>query len=526
MRTQSVLHRRVFSPVLALALSIAGVCTAQTTPPDLTASGAIAALKTNANGNATPVYGDTFNLGPTGLRGWIHLNFSGFDYQASGRISDASRQILVTTSSSPGNVVLAVDDVILGAIAASSGTVPSFTSDARKAFGTAITEAEKTGAGTLRVKRWRAGTTTDVNITIPTLGTYSATAPYNCPKSAQILANTRNQMVGELIADPNYLGGGHSGAINALALLASVPYVVNPGDPNESNYSQARTRLQTYARSLSVPAYQWEPDQETWIWEAAYQLVFLSEYYLLTNDSQVVPTINGFTLWLSEFQSMWGTYNHGPGGLLQDGSGRRFANGYGPVNAVGNVANLSIVLGKKAWPPASPSIRKSMPPSNAEPASSVPTSTKAASPTANTRRPCGTLPTARIPRRPCSSDCKPTVPSKPNTSAACPSQAGSVSKWGMPDRNWASCGPFSVPAWVGKPPPPHISNSSSGVSISRAARTPRSPTTALTSTITAEAPPPTALIWEIPQPPVSKAPPSTCSPTASRSNSSTSPGKT
>ena len=110
----------------------------------------------------------------------------------------------------PGNAVLAVDDVILGAIAANSGTVPSFTSDARKAFGTAITNAEKTGAGTLRVKRWRAGTTTEVNITIPTLGEYSATAPYNCPKSAQILANTRNQMVGELIANSNYLNSGNA----------------------------------------------------------------------------------------------------------------------------------------------------------------------------------------------------------------------------------------------------------------------------------------------------------------------------
>jgi hypothetical protein len=335
---------------LALALSIAGVCTAQTTPPDLTAPGAIAALKTNANGNATPVYADTFNLGPTGLRGWIHCHFDGFDFAASGRISDASRQILVTTASTPATVnnALAVDDVILGAIAANSGTVPSFSSDARKAFGTAITNAEKTGAGSLRVKRWRAGATTEVNITIPTLGEYSATAPYNCPKSSAILANTRNQMVGELIANSNYLDSGHSGAINALALLASVPYVVNPGDPNESNYSQARTRLQTYARSLSIPPFQWAQDQETWIWGPAYQLTFLSEYYLLTNDSQVVPTINGFALWLAEFQSMFGTFGHGPGGLFQDASGRRYASGYGPVNAVGNVANLALVLGKKA----------------------------------------------------------------------------------------------------------------------------------------------------------------------------------
>ena len=350
MKPHSIRLLKTTLRALALALSIAGVCTAQTTPPDLTAPGAIAALKTNANGNATPVYADTFNLGPTGLRGWIHCHFDGFDLAASGRISDASRQILVTTASTPATVnnALAVDDVILGAIAANSGTVPSFSSDARKAFGTAITNAEKTGAGSLRVKRWRAGATTEVNITIPTLGEYSATAPYNCPKSSAILANTRNQMVGELIANSNYLDSGHSGAINALALLASVPYVVNPGDPNESNYSQARTRLQTYARSLSIPPFQWAQDQETWIWGPAYQLTFLSEYYLLTNDSQVVPTINGFALWLAEFQSMFGTFGHGPGGLFQDASGRRYASGYGPVNAVGNVANLALVLGKKA----------------------------------------------------------------------------------------------------------------------------------------------------------------------------------
>jgi hypothetical protein len=324
---------------LALALSIAGVCTAQTTPPDLTQPGAIAAIKAKTD---RPNYIYNYNLGPTGLRGWVHYDGSG---SWIGQMTDASRQILVTTASTPATVndALAVDDVILGAIAASSGTVPSFTSDARKAFGTAISNAEKTGAGTLRVKRWRAGTTSEVNITIPTLGEYSATAPYNCPKSAAILANTRNQMVGELIANSNYLDGGHSGAINALALLASV----KPGDPN---YSTVQTRLQTYARSLSGQSlqYQWALDQEPGTWNVAYELVFQSEYYLLTNDSQVVPSINAYTLWLAEFQSMFGTFGHGPGGLLQDASGRRFATGYGPVNAVGNVANLAIVLGKKA----------------------------------------------------------------------------------------------------------------------------------------------------------------------------------
>jgi autotransporter-associated beta strand protein len=316
---------------LALTLAFAGVCVAQSTPPDLTAPGVIASIDRSR----------TYNLGPTGLRGWMHVDPT---FNTIGRITDKSRQILVTVASSPGNAVLAVDDVILGAVAADSGTVPSFTSDARKAFGAAITDAEQTGSGTLRLKRWRAGVTSDVNITIPTLGEYSATAPYNCPKSSAILAGTRVQMVGEFLADPNYLKGshGHANSIHALALLASV----QPGDPN---YAAVQTRLQTYARSLTSPL----PNSGAWNWGPAYQLIFLSEYYLLTGDAQVVPTINATTLWLTQSQSMFGTFGHGPSILYDDGSGNRVSTGYGPVNAVGNIANIGILLGKKALQAAS-----------------------------------------------------------------------------------------------------------------------------------------------------------------------------
>ena len=97
--------------------------------PDLTAAGAIATLKTDVNSH--PVYGETYNLGPTGLRGWIYLdpNNAGND----GLQTAQSRQILVTVASTPGSAVLAVDDVILGAMAGSTGVVPLFTSDCRKA---------------------------------------------------------------------------------------------------------------------------------------------------------------------------------------------------------------------------------------------------------------------------------------------------------------------------------------------------------------------------------------------------------
>lgn len=40
--------------------------------------------------------------------------------------------------------------------APSSGDVPPFSGDCRKAFAIVIGEAEKTGVGTLRVKHWRS----------------------------------------------------------------------------------------------------------------------------------------------------------------------------------------------------------------------------------------------------------------------------------------------------------------------------------------------------------------------------------
>ena len=56
---------------ICLAVLLAFPAGVGATPPDLTAAGAIAALKTDTS--ASPVYGLTYNLGATGLRGWIYL---------------------------------------------------------------------------------------------------------------------------------------------------------------------------------------------------------------------------------------------------------------------------------------------------------------------------------------------------------------------------------------------------------------------------------------------------------------------
>lgn len=323
------------------------------TPPDLTLTGAIAALKAGTLTDAYPAYSETYNLGATGLRGWIFLSTGwGTTYGCDGTISNESRQILVTVAAAPANAVLAVDDVILGAMAASSGTVPPFSSDCRKAFGTAIGDAEKTGAGTLRVKRWRAGVTTDVNIPMTIMGDYTATAPYSCPKSSLILTNARNKLVGELVADSNFLTNDWKGAISGLALLASVaPGYVHPTLPT-ATYDYVQTRLRTYARALAainpIPtgSYVWNLNTSIWNW--SYLGLFLSEYYLNTSDAQVVTGVNNYTVALASAQSRYGTYGHGGAVEKADGSLHGTIPPYGPVNSAGIPANTAIVLGKKA----------------------------------------------------------------------------------------------------------------------------------------------------------------------------------
>ncbi|MCE9611135.1 MAG: DUF6288 domain-containing protein [Chthoniobacter sp.] len=318
------LSRSVFTAI-CLTMLWALPAWVQATAPDLTAAGVIATIDRTS----------TYNLGPTGLRGWIYI---GGGNGADGTITVDSRQILVTVASAPGSAVLAVDDVILGAIAGSSGTVPLFTSDARKAFGVAIGEAEKTGAGTLRVKRWRAGVTTDENIPMTIMGDYTATAPYSCPKSALILANARTSLVSQLLANPNFLTSDWAGAISGLALLAGVA----PGDPN---YTTVQTRLQTYARALAVT-----PPQPSglYVWDWGYIGVFLGEYYLSTADAQVVTGLNNYTVAIAKAQSRYGTFGHGGALLKADGSLHGTIPPYGPVNQAGLPANIAIVLGKKA----------------------------------------------------------------------------------------------------------------------------------------------------------------------------------
>jgi hypothetical protein len=174
-----------------------------------------------------------------------------------------------------------VNDVILGV----GGAL--FSDDARQSFGRAITEAEKTeNKGILKLTRFRAGTIEQVQLKLKVMGSYSDTAPYDCPKSKLILAEACKALEKEPLKPDIW------GAISGLALLAT-------GNPDYL------PKVQALARSMA------SNDEELYkaamvAWNYGYKDTFLCEYYLLTGDKEVLPAVKGLTIRLARGQSMHG----------------------------------------------------------------------------------------------------------------------------------------------------------------------------------------------------------------------------
>jgi len=288
-------------------------------PPDLTAAGVMAKIDRAA----------TYNLGATGLRGWIYTKAENNLDAGQGRTTTASRQILVTHvgAASPADGVVKVDDVILGVEG------KPFNDDARKSIALAIQEAEKeTKKGLLKLMVSRGGQVQELTLKLAVLGTYSATAPWNCPKSRRIFENACKVLEKEELTD------GWTGAVQGLALLATGNKAYMP-------------KLKILARSLSKPEV--DPDKKPvgaiWgsTWDLGYRQLFLCEYFMVTRDQEILPTIKKNALSLARGQSIYGTYGHGYAGLTKEGNFNGSVPPYGPVNSAGLPANLSLALSKK-----------------------------------------------------------------------------------------------------------------------------------------------------------------------------------
>ncbi|HUT57855.1 MAG TPA: DUF6288 domain-containing protein [Phycisphaerae bacterium] len=252
-----------------------------------------------------------WNLGATGARGWMF---------SDRMVTTDARQVYITKvdKNSPAEGVLAVGDVILGV-----GGKP-FSYDPRTEMGKALTAAEsEAGGGKLSLIRWRAGETENVVVRLPVLGTYSATAPCDCPKSKRILEQGCKVLAAR-VADPSYRENPITRSLNALALLAS----------GNREYFPLVKREAQWAASFSADSFQ--------TWWYGYVIMLLSEYVMMTGDESVMPGLRRLAMEAANGQSIVGSWGHrfaGPDGRLM---------GYGMMNAPGLPLTTSLILAREA----------------------------------------------------------------------------------------------------------------------------------------------------------------------------------
>ncbi len=239
-------------------------------------------------------------------------------------------RVIEVEEGSPADGLLRKGDVILGADGNGAGRVVPFSSHPHQAIGDAVTAAEACDPATLNFLVWREGKTGVVGLTLETLGAYSDTAPYHCPKSRRIL----RKCIGEFYEanEPGEVGLG------MLLLLAAD----DPDDPNSAKY-QDRAREWAYQlKADTVGEVKGGP------WQISYKMVALSEYFLKTGDKGILPTIENHALRFARGQSWFGTTGHRFAEVLEDGSTNGPIAGYGPINASGLAGFWGLVMAREA----------------------------------------------------------------------------------------------------------------------------------------------------------------------------------
>ena len=298
----------------------------------LVANGTLQAAAPDLTNGGVPDTTRTINLGPTGLRGWVyHVKEN----------SSESRQIQVKSvaAESPAAGIFAANDVILGA--SGTGATPvNFSSDARRSFANAITDAEARAPATLKLIRWRAGATSTVEITLQSMGAYSPSAPYHCPKSALIL----KQGLDAIMAGES--AGRYS--FGTLSLLAGN----NPSDPdNAARLARARTEARALIPDAATRTQMMSDERDGTsmvTWQRGHTLVMLAEYYLVTGDAQILPAIEAYAVNIAKNTSLFGTVGHIFAEKYSNGGPNGPMGGvYGPVNSSGMPCFLGLLLARE-----------------------------------------------------------------------------------------------------------------------------------------------------------------------------------
>ena len=271
----------------------------------------------------------TFHLGATGAHGWMYVKK---------QMTKEARQILITEvdEGSPADGILEEGDVILGVDG------KRFESDARKCLGQAIDEAEKEeNKGILKITRWRPvkdaeprqGKEEEVEIKLKVMGTFSDTAPYDCPKSKKIMKDALKHVI-ERAKEKKFgrLGEG------LLALMAV-------GEPEHMQI----VRDYLHEVKWASPDFKIGLDRGGLVcWGYGIHNLVMTEYYLATGDKYVLPAIREHAVKIAMGQSSGGLWGHGFAWTSQNnGKLHGSLGGYGGLNLAGLPCLLSMVFAKE-----------------------------------------------------------------------------------------------------------------------------------------------------------------------------------
>jgi hypothetical protein len=189
--------------------------------------------------------------------------------------------------------------------------------------------------------------TLDIELKLRTFPDYADTAPYDCPKTKQILEDAWKSLEQRFIPDPKNPRSGKGGVIEAMALVAS-------GKPEH------REIVKQWVRSKNCP---WQPPTEEigarfkpgykgyngyQTWHHGFIGLYCALYYDATGDDYVLPALRKYAIEAAMGQSKAGTWGHTfafPS--FNGGKFHEMNPGYGALNAAGNRCFFLIALAKK-----------------------------------------------------------------------------------------------------------------------------------------------------------------------------------
>lgn len=173
-----------------------------------------------------------------------------------------------------------------------------------------------------------------VTIKLANLGAYSATAPYNCPKTDAIIEQAAEQLMKEegLGSTPTRTGLLGLMATGEKKHLDVVRELIHNSDMLKVDPKVIDEYLKTGQPNLGSTGWAW-----------GYNLIVLGEYYLLTKDETVLPAIHTYAIGLARGQDAVGLWGHR---VATEATGGRIP-GYGIMNQCSLSNFMGMLLARK-----------------------------------------------------------------------------------------------------------------------------------------------------------------------------------